>query len=70
MGPESGDQPFLPLLEKANKFPALSDKNWLCDFAFAVDIFSYLNELNVKLRGETISWCTTCKNMHKSSNLS
>lgn len=52
MGPESGDQPFLPLLEKANKFPALSDKNWLCDFAFAVDIFSYLNELNVKLRGE------------------
>ena len=37
---------------KSGEFPELSDKNWLCDFAFAVDIFSYMNELNVKLQGK------------------
>ena len=30
----------------------LRDENWLCDFAFAVDVFSHLNELNVKLQGK------------------
>ncbi|XP_076147302.1 general transcription factor II-I repeat domain-containing protein 2-like [Alosa pseudoharengus] len=43
---------FLELVGKSTEFPELSDKNWLCDFAFAVDIFSYLNELNVKLQGK------------------
>ena len=43
---------FLELVGKPDEFPELSDKNWLCDFAFAVDIFSHMNELNVKLQGK------------------
>ncbi|XP_059827475.1 general transcription factor II-I repeat domain-containing protein 2-like [Hypanus sabinus] len=43
---------FLELLRKAGEFPELSNKSWLCDFAFAVDIFSHMNELNVKLQGK------------------
>uniref|UniRef100_A0A8C6Y931 HAT C-terminal dimerisation domain-containing protein n=1 Tax=Naja naja TaxID=35670 RepID=A0A8C6Y931_NAJNA len=43
---------FLKLKGKSDEFTELSDKNWLCDFAFAVDIFSHLNELNVKLQGK------------------
>lgn len=45
---------FLELKGKSDDFPELSDKNWLCDFAFAVDIFSHLNELNVKLQGKDL----------------
>ena len=37
---------------KSDDFSELRDKNWLCDFAYAVDIFSYMNELNVKLQGK------------------
>nr|KAF6387667.1 hypothetical protein mMyoMyo1_008130 [Myotis myotis] len=43
---------FLKLKGKSDEFTELSDKNWLCDFAFAVDIFSHLNKLNVKLQGK------------------
>ena len=43
---------FLELMGKSNTFPEPSDTNWLCDFAFAVDIFSHMNELNVKLQGK------------------
>ncbi|XP_051784721.1 general transcription factor II-I repeat domain-containing protein 2-like [Erpetoichthys calabaricus] len=43
---------FLELKGKSDDFPELSDKNWLCDFAFAVDIFSQMNELNVRLQGK------------------
>ncbi|KAK5866357.1 hypothetical protein PBY51_020554 [Eleginops maclovinus] len=43
---------FLELMGKFDEFPELSDTNWLCDFAFAVDIFSHMNELNVKLQGK------------------
>ncbi|XP_070273135.1 general transcription factor II-I repeat domain-containing protein 2-like [Myotis yumanensis] len=43
---------FLKLKGKSDEFTELSDKNWLCDFAFAVDIFSHLNELNVKVQGK------------------
>lgn len=43
---------FLEFNEKSDKFPELRDQNWLCDFAFAVDVFSHLNELNVKLQGK------------------
>uniref|UniRef100_A0A8C8R4R6 Uncharacterized protein n=1 Tax=Pelusios castaneus TaxID=367368 RepID=A0A8C8R4R6_9SAUR len=43
---------FLELKGKSDDFPELSDKKWLCDFAFAVDIFSHMNELNVKLQGK------------------
>ncbi|XP_047502444.1 general transcription factor II-I repeat domain-containing protein 2B-like [Penaeus chinensis] len=43
---------FLELLEKADDFPELSDTDWLCDLAFAVDILTHMNELNVKLQGK------------------
>ncbi|XP_068598240.1 general transcription factor II-I repeat domain-containing protein 2A-like [Brachionichthys hirsutus] len=43
---------FLELMGKSEEYPELSDVNWLCDFAFAVDIFSHLNELNVQLQGK------------------
>ncbi|XP_067435744.1 general transcription factor II-I repeat domain-containing protein 2A-like [Thunnus thynnus] len=43
---------FLELLEKASDFPELSDTDWLCDLAFAVDILTRMNELNVKLQGK------------------
>lgn len=37
---------------KSDEFPELSDEDWLCDFAFAVDILSHMNELNVQLQGK------------------
>ena len=43
---------FLELMGKSEEFPELSDKNWLSEFAFAMDIFSHINELNVKLQGK------------------
>ncbi|XP_077573515.1 general transcription factor II-I repeat domain-containing protein 2-like [Stigmatopora nigra] len=43
---------FLELIGKSEEFPELRDVNWLCDFAFSVDIFSHMNELNVKLQGK------------------
>ncbi|XP_053192732.1 general transcription factor II-I repeat domain-containing protein 2A-like, partial [Scomber japonicus] len=43
---------FLELMGKSDDFPELRDNNWLCDFAYAVDIFSYMNELNLKLQGK------------------
>ena len=45
---------FLELMGKSDEFPELSDKNWLSDFAFAVDILSHMNELNVKLQGKDL----------------
>lgn len=52
----------MDLLEKADEFLELSIKNWLWNYAFAVDTFSHMNELNVKLQGR-ISLCTTCTNV-------
>ena len=43
---------FLERLGKAHEFPELSNKSWICDFAFATDVFSHLNELNMKLQGK------------------
>ncbi|XP_067939563.1 general transcription factor II-I repeat domain-containing protein 2-like [Watersipora subatra] len=43
---------FLELQGKADEFPELSNKSWLCDFAFAADVFSHMNELNMKLQGK------------------
>ena len=51
-GAQREDQRILELVGKSDEFPELSDRNWLCDFAFAVDIFSHMNELNVKLQGK------------------
>lgn len=31
---------FLEMMGKSDEFPKLSDRNWFCDFAFAVDIYS------------------------------
>ncbi|XP_067947134.1 general transcription factor II-I repeat domain-containing protein 2-like [Watersipora subatra] len=41
---------FLELQGKVDEFPELSNKSWLCDFAFAADVFSHMNELNMKLQ--------------------
>lgn len=43
---------FLERQGKTEEFPELSNKSWMCDFAFATDVFSHLNELNVKLQGK------------------
>ncbi|XP_051997402.1 general transcription factor II-I repeat domain-containing protein 2-like [Xyrauchen texanus] len=43
---------FLELMGKAGDFPELSDTDWLCDFAFAVDILAHMNVLNEKLQGK------------------
>jgi len=45
---------FLEFTGRSDEFPELSDKNWLCDFAFAVDILSHMNELNTKLQGQFV----------------
>ena len=39
-------------MEKSDEFPELSYSNWLCDLAFDEDIFSHMNELNMKLQGK------------------
>lgn len=43
---------FLERLGKADEFPELSNNSWICDFVFATDVFSHLNELNTKLQGK------------------
>ncbi|XP_067940313.1 general transcription factor II-I repeat domain-containing protein 2-like [Watersipora subatra] len=43
---------FLELQGTVDEFPELSNKSWLCDFAFAADVFSHMNELNMKLQGK------------------
>jgi hypothetical protein len=36
---------------KGKYFPQLTDHDWMCDFAFCVDITQYLHELNSNLQG-------------------
>ncbi|XP_064411766.1 general transcription factor II-I repeat domain-containing protein 2A-like [Latimeria chalumnae] len=45
---------FLEMQGKENDFPELRNSNWVCDFAFGVDILAHLNELNVKLQGKNV----------------
>lgn len=40
------------LIRKADDFPELSDTDRICDIAFAVDIMTHMNELNVKQQGK------------------
>ncbi|XP_076284494.1 general transcription factor II-I repeat domain-containing protein 2-like [Lasioglossum baleicum] len=35
---------------KNNPFPQFDDKDWMCDFAFCVDITQHLNTLNINLQ--------------------
>jgi hypothetical protein len=36
---------------KGRSFPQITDHDWMCDFAFCVDITQYLNELDSNLQG-------------------
>jgi hypothetical protein len=36
---------------KGKSFSQLTDHDWMCDFAFCVDMKQYLNELNSNLQG-------------------
>ncbi|CAD1468720.1 unnamed protein product [Heterotrigona itama] len=38
---------------KEYPFPQFEDKEWICDFAFLVDITRHLNDLNIKLQGKS-----------------
>jgi hypothetical protein len=40
------------MTEKGKTVPQLSDDKWILEFAFLLDITTYLNELNVKLQGK------------------
>ena len=43
-------QLFLDIKEYA--FPHFGDKEWMCDFAFLIDITQHLGDLSVELQGE------------------
>ena len=45
---------FLKLIGKGDDFPELEDGGWLCDFAFAVDILTHMNDLNTELQGKDL----------------
>ena len=38
---------------KEYPFPQFNDKEWMCDFAFLVDITQHLNDLNMELQGKS-----------------
>ena len=42
---------FLEIKGKQNDFPQFENTEWLSDFAFMVDLFGHMNELNTKLLG-------------------
>lgn len=39
--------------EKGKPIVEFKDAEWMCDFAFLVDITTQLNELNSRLQGKT-----------------
>ena len=43
-------QPFVEI--KEYPFHQFNDKDWMCDFAFFVDITQHLNDLNIELQGK------------------
>ena len=45
---------FLKSIWKADDFSVLENRDWLCDFAFSVDILTHINELNAKLKGKEL----------------
>lgn len=48
---------FLELVEKAADFSKLNETDWLCDFAFTVDILTHIVECEVMGK---ISVCKKC----------
>jgi len=51
---------FLEMKEKDKEYPQLKETEWLCDLAFAVDLFGHMNELNVKLQGKGVFFLMNC----------
>ena len=45
---------FLKSIGKADGFSELEDRDWLCNFAFTVDIWTHMNKLNAKLQGKEL----------------
>ena len=43
---------FLDMKSKQNDFPQFKQTDWLSDFAFMVDLFVHMNEVNTKLLGK------------------
>lgn len=44
---------FLTLKENED-FPELSQTNWICDLAFSLDILTYFNEFNIRLKRKNL----------------
>lgn len=49
------DEPPPPLLPEEIYLKKLNDMDWLCTLAYLVDIFSFLNELNLKTQGKEMN---------------
>ena len=45
---------FLKLIGKADHFSKLRGSDWLCDFAFFVNVLTHMNELYAKLLGKEL----------------
>lgn len=40
-------------MEKNRNVDSLQDINWLCDLAFLTDVTGFMNDLNLKLQGNS-----------------
>ena len=50
---------FFSMNDISCDFPKeMESEEWVCDFAFALDIMQKLNELNTKLQGKDVFICS------------